>query len=203
MKKLMIIVFLFNILFAQMIDQKMVISAKKESADAARSLYELEKFFQENRAAKELQAQEHLELSMELLDDYVLTVIKPIKTVSLKNQLKLLLQTKYPHAFIVQNRKKNSTSTPVSVEKKKVRHIALKKHKPEIKKGMKNIVQKNSLIRGLSNEWLALIILALAGLFLVYRSARQINKIKKLQKKLETYQEKVATQMDYIGEQYE
>ena len=203
MKKLMIVLFLFHTLFAQMIDQKMIISANKETSNAARSLYGLEKFFQENGTAKKLQTQEHLELSMELLDDYMLTVIKPIKTVSLKNQLKLLLKTKYPHAFIVQNRKKNSTKPPVSVVKKKVDHIALKKHRPEIKKGMKNIVQKNSLIRGLSNEWLALIVLALAGLLLVYRSTRQISKIKKLQKKLETYQEKVETQMDYIGEQYE
>ena len=200
MKKIMIIFFLVQTVFAQMIDQKMIVSTSKETSAAARSLYELEKFFQENDAAKKLQTQEHLELGMELLDEYVLTVIKPIRTVSLKNKLKFLLQTKYPHAFIVQN----STKTPVSAVKNKVDPIALKKrHRAEIKKGMKNIVQKNSLIGGLSNEWLALIVLALAGLLLVYRSTRQISKIKKLQKKLETYQKKVETQMDYIGEQYE
>ncbi len=203
MKKLMIIFFLIHTVFAQAINDKMVISAQKESSDAARSLYELEKFFQENPAAKKLQREEHLELGMELLDEYVLTVIKPIQTVSLKNQLKLLLQTKYPDAFIVQERKKKNTKAihPVkSLVKKKTEPVVLKKSSLEINK---RIVQKTSLIKGLPNEWLALIVLALAGLLLVYRSTRQINKIKKLQKKLEKYQEKVEIQMDHIGEQYE
>jgi hypothetical protein len=67
----------------------------------------------------------------------------------------------------------------------------------------KGIVKSDSIIDGIVNEWLALVILALAGLLLVYRSNRQINKIKTLQKKLERYQEKIETQMDHMGEQYE
>jgi len=203
MKKLMILLFLFHTVFVQAIDQEMIISAEKETSKAAYSLYELEKFFQENQTAKELKTDEHLELSMELLDDYVLTVIKPIKTISLKNRLKLLLQTRYPHAFIVPDRHQAFAKTTLPVQKKRLNSVKATSSVPQTKKSMKHVVKKDSLIKGLSNEWLALIVLALAGLLLVYRSTRQINKIKKLQQKLEMYQEKVETQMDYIGEQYE
>jgi hypothetical protein len=191
----------------------MIISATTKTEEAAQALYELEKFFQENNTAKKLSSKHHLELGMELLEDYVLIVIKPIRTVSLKNELKILLQTKYPDAFTVQNiyKKKIRVSLP-EVEKKSDKvtlETVTPKNKKSIKKIVKNtidtkeVIKTDTLINSIANEWLALLVLAFAGLLLVYRSTLQINKIKKLQHKLEAYQEKVGDQMDYIGEQYE
>ncbi len=213
MKKFIIIVFFLNILFAGNINHKMIISATTKTEEAAQALYELEKFFQENNTAKKLSSKHHLELGMELLEDYVLIVIKPIRTVSLKNELKILLQTKYPDAFTVQNiyKKKIRVSLP-EVEKKSDKvtlETVTPKNKKNIKKIVKNtidtkeVIKTDTLINSIANEWLALLVLAFAGLLLVYRSTLQINKIKKLQHKLEAYQEKVGDQMDYIGEQYE
>ncbi len=202
-KKSMIILFLLYTVFIQASDQKMIISAEKGTSNANYSLYKLEKFFLENKIAKKLKTEAHLELSIELLDGYVLTVIKPIKTVSLKNRLHLLLQNKYPQAFIVPDKHETFSKTSFSVEKKRVNSVKTESNIVQSKKNIEEIVKRDSLIKGLSNELLALIILALAGLFLVYRSAWQIKKIKKLQQKLERYQEKVKTQIDYVGEKYE
>jgi hypothetical protein len=60
-----------------------------------------------------------------------------------------------------------------------------------------------SLVKGLDNEWLALIVLALLGLLLVVRSASQIQKIKRLQRALEETQEKNSRYLNSAGRQYE
>ena len=208
-KKLIIIVFLFFTFFAHAVEQKMIISAEQKTSTAAHVLYELEKFFQEDIHAQELKSKYHLDLEMELLDEYVLVVIKPIQTVLVKNELKLLLQMKYPQAFMVPNSYKEKNNTVRQEAKKIVIETTLPKQIKNVRKIPKGVVEKkeivkaDSLLPNIANEWLALLILAIAGLLLVYRSTRQINKIKKLQEKLESYQEKVENQMDYIGEQYE
>jgi citrate lyase beta subunit len=208
-KRLIIIVFLFSTFFAHAVEQKMIISAEHKTSTAAHVLYELEKFFQEDKHAKELKSKYHFNVEMELLDEYVLVVIKPIQTIFVKNELKLLLQMKYPQAFIVPYSDKEKNSSVREEVKKIVTETTLPEPIKNVRKIPKKVVEKkeiikaDSLLPNIANEWLALLVLAIAGLLLVYRSTRQINKIKKLQEKLESYQEKVENQMDYIGEQYE
>ena len=208
-KRLIIIVFLFFTFFAHAVEQKMIISAEEKTSTSARILYELENFFQEDTHAKELKSKYHLDLEMEVLDKYVLVVIKPIQTVLVKNELKLLLKMKYPQAFMVPNSHKEKKSTVRHKAKKIVTETPVPQQIKNVRKIPKSVVEKkeiikaDSLLPNIANEWLALLVLAIAGLLLVYRSTRQINKIKKLQEKLESYQEKVENQMDYIGEQYE
>lgn len=48
-------------------------------------------------------------------------------------------------------------------------------------------------------EWIGLIVLALIGFVFIYRSSRQLRKIKALQKKLDTYQTDVSHELDTIG----
>ena len=52
---------------------------------------------------------------------------------------------------------------------------------------------------GFTVEWIGLIVLALTGFIFIFRSAQQINKIKKLQEELDTYQATVTRELDTIG----
>ncbi len=48
-------------------------------------------------------------------------------------------------------------------------------------------------------EWIGLIILSLIGFMFIYKSARQITKIKKLQTELDQYHTTVSSELDTIG----
>lgn len=52
---------------------------------------------------------------------------------------------------------------------------------------------------GLTVEWIGLVVLAFIGFIFIFRSARQIKKIKKLQEELNTYQITVSNELDTIG----
>lgn len=52
---------------------------------------------------------------------------------------------------------------------------------------------------GFTVEWIGLIVLAFTGFIFIFRSAQQINKIKKLQEELDTYQTTVTRELDTIG----
>ena len=52
---------------------------------------------------------------------------------------------------------------------------------------------------GFAVEWIGLIVLAIIGFIFIYRSRKQIKKIKKLQEELDTYQTTVTRELDTIG----
>lgn len=213
MRILIIILFSLHILYAQEINEKMIISAHIETEKAAQSLYEVEKFFQENDVANSLKIKHHLSLGMELLDPYVLVTLKPITRTSVKNQLRYILQSKFPQNFIVDNTQMKTNPTAIihktkpiaqtAVNQKKVKEVDL----PEIKKPTKKAsIDRYAGVKqfwyALDNEWLGLIFLALAGFLLVYRSARQMSKIKALQDEVNKYQTKIETEVDYMGKKH-
>jgi len=213
MRVLIIVLFSLQILCAQGINQKMIVSAHLKTEDAAQSLYKVEKFFQENIEAKRLKVKYYLSLEMELLEPYIVVTLKPITLTSVKNKLHYFLQSKFPQNFIVDNSQvitspkpiinKKEPIIPVLVKPKKMKEIKL----PEIKKPIEEVkldryAQVKQFWHELDSEWLGLIFLALAGFLLVYRSARQMSKIKALQDEVSKYQTKVEGEMDYMGEKH-
>lgn len=217
MKKIILILLLLNVLYAKEIDQKMVLSTHLEVNKAAQSLYELEIFFRENSFAKEIKANHHLSLQMELLEQYVLVTLKPIETASLKNKLQYLFQEYYPQNFIVNDTRIQKIRSKEKAKVQKVENEIVKKEtvvSPKVEpikevqivqeeqgNSMGTVYEKvNTFWKTLDLEWVGLLILALAGFLLVYRSAKQISKIKTLQQKVETYQNKVENEIDSIGD---
>jgi len=196
MKVLVIVLFLLQILFAQTINQKMIISAHFETEEATQDLYEIENFFQENAEAYALKEKYNLLLGMELLEAYVLVTVKPITLVSVKNKLHYLLQAKFPQNFIVDN-----TFIRVQPKLKKVERSKEKKEVfiPSKETPIEMLSRVKQFLDDLNSEWLGLILLALAGFLLVYRSAKRMSKIKKLQNEVSGYQSKIEGEINYIG----
>lgn len=209
MRVFTIIAFFVHILYAQEMNYKMIISAHIESQEAAKSLYEIETFFQENKAAKEIKLKYNLALGMELLDKYIIITLKPIKVTSVKNELKYLLQEKFPENFIVGNTffkdlpKQYQILEDIYTE---VESSKVKKKNTE-KFVSKNLVQEKPdglelFWQEMQSEWFGLLFLALAGFILIYRSAKQISKIKKLQKEVTQYQSKLENEVNRMGERH-
>lgn len=204
---------------AKNIEQKMILYAHLEVNEAAKSLYELEIFFRENSFAQKIKSDNKLNLQMELLGKYVLVTVKPIRTTILKNKLQYLLQKHYPHNFIVndtrmlERQRKNISSKDKVKNKITTQEVVIPpKVKPAKEVLAMNTKEKNNIAeiykklnafwKALDMQWIGLWLLALAGLLLVYRSAKQISKIKVLQKKVEAHQTKVESEIDTIGEKH-
>lgn len=168
-------------IWAEEMNSKMILSSHIKSEEAAKNLYELEKFFYENKEANVLKKMHHLTLGMELLDKYILVTIKPIKMYSVENTLQQLLKEKFPESFIVRNGPSMETS------RIKVKQNTFKTNEPQ--KQIQTLeTEQKSFFSDIDTKWIALILLALVGFILVYRSAQQLTKIRRLQKEIAKYQ---------------
>jgi hypothetical protein len=206
---MIIVLFSLQVLYAQALNQKMILSAERTIKAAADSLYKAEKFFQENTQAQEIKKMNKLSIDMELLEPYVLVTIKPITNLRVKNQLRYLLQSKFPQNFMVDTIKKTIPKEKKHQEivektvplETKIQTKVVRKPPPSHQKKMVPFWEKlKQFWHSLDSEWLGLIFLALAGFLLVFRSARQMSKIKSLQEEVSKYQTKIEGEMNTMRE---
>lgn len=61
------------------------------------------------------------------------------------------------------------------------------------------MVQSSDQKVGITPEWIGIILLSFIGFIFIARSALQIQKIKKLQKELNTHQSTLSDELDTIG----
>ena len=196
MKLVTIIMLLMSMIWAETMNAKMILSSHIESEEAAKSLYNLEKFFHENDEAAILKKEHHLTLGMELLDKYILVTITKIKSYTVENRLQYLLKEKFPDSFIVPSF--SSLEIPLIQEHVTISNSnTLQKEMQTLTRNMET--KQKPFYRSIDVEWLALLLLAFAGLVLVYRSASQLTKIKKLQKEIAKYQLILEDEVDTLG----
>ena len=213
MKKLIVVLFFLQTIFVQGMNQKMILTAQLETEDAAKHLYEVEKFFHEDTQAKKLKMKHQLSLQLELLESYVLVTIKPIILTSVKNELKYLFQSRFPQYFIVDDtamaetvEKKVQKKSEVILQTKPITNVnktPQEMHRKERKDEYSIYLTLKLFWQDLDSEWLGLLFLSLAGFLLVFRSAKQIKKIKLLQKEVEKFQTRVENEIVVIGEKRE
>jgi len=206
MKQLTVILLFTIILFSATLNQKIIIDVTTEPQSSTYILQDIQDFFQKNTLAKSLKSKYNLSITENFLEGYHLIEIKPIYSIEEKNELKLLLHKTYPQFFIVDNtaHEKSVVSSSISRLEQTSKNKSVVKEQSVCKP---IVIQKektrDSLLEGIFNEWFALIVLALIGLLLVYRSTRQVAKIKALQKRLEQHQDGLRTEVDLIGGRYE
>lgn len=204
-----IILFSLQFLFAQGIEQKMIVSAHIQTQKAAQSLYQLEKVFQENPEARKLKEEYRLLLGLELLGPYVAVSIHPITERYVKDRLRYLLQRKFPQNFVVDNTRiseqtvSKAASVPVSMPKTIESVKSKPKEAPPVRvakeKPVDQVGKIKTFLLSIDSEWWGLLFLALAGFLLIARSARQMSKIKVLQEEVTRYQSKVEEEIEGMG----
>ncbi len=211
MNILRILLFLMLTLAAEATVQKMVLSSNLETKEAAKDLYKIETFFQENASAKALQENYGLGAHMELLGDHVLVTVKPIANHVVKNKLYVVLGEHFPKRFVVDDTPLTESKPPkptpekTTAPRKEVKTAKAVPIKPPVI--LKEKQKETSFFdtfkmywSNLQSEWIALLFLALAGFMLIYRSNRQISKIRTLQKEVELYQSKIEEDIEDMKE---
>jgi len=178
-------------MFANTINQKMIIASSKSSSEAEQILRSAKRIIDTHNQFSQL------DIKIEKLDIYFLVTMSPIDSIPLKHALFSVLQTTFPGIFTIENialaeeMKKGIKNTVAKTKVEPKVPTIIVKPKVSIDKTIPHARhEKKSFLANINNEWYALFALALAGFMLIMRSNSQIGKIKKLQTEIEEIQKK-------------
>jgi len=205
--KFFIVFFLFvSHSYTQTLNQKIVLCALLDTQKAQKVLAETKQYFSAHPHIDTFLSQHNLVPNLEKLDPYILITLSSIQNIKEKQEIFYLLHKKFSDMFTINNT--FSTILPLKIatlEKTKAEYTDKINKKEKVSTAIKTISKVtprqttfNSLQnfwKNLDNEWIGLLILALAGFLLIFRSTRQISKIKNLQNEVEQYQNKVGNEM--------
>jgi hypothetical protein len=196
MKNLLLIVMMSIYIFAGTMNQKMIISASKNSFEAEQILRTAKLLVDERKQFPQL------DMKIEKLDEYFLVTMSPIDSIVLRHTLYSALETKFSGIFTIDNivfqndRKVTVKHTPMKQKIASKISKVIVGTKVVDHKNIKDLKEvKSTFFQNIDNEWYALVALVIAGLMLIIRSSYQIGKIKKLQRQLEEIQEKSDKQL--------
>ena len=172
--------------------EKLIVSSTKQEKLSQDNLLKLKVYFIENPRIKELQLTYNLQFAIEKLGSYNVTTIKPIESLSLRNELLILLAPMFKDVYFI-----DYTPTIQKVLKADITQVNQKVHvvKTAIEK------KENSLIDEIGLQWVALLLLSIIGLVLSLLSRRKIAKLNETQKDLEVEQKKIEREIRNLGVQ--
>ena len=172
--------------------EKLIVSSTKQEKFSQDNLLKLKVYFIENPRIKELQSTYNLQFAIEKLGSYNVTTIKPIESLSLRNELLILLAPMFKDVYFI-----DYTPEIQKVVKADITQVNQKVHvvKTAIEK------KENSLIDEIGLQWVALLLLSIIGLVLSLLSRRKIAKLNETQKDLEVEQKKIEREIRNLGVQ--
>jgi hypothetical protein len=158
----------------QVISQKLIIA----SSHTAESLEAIKKYCNENTIIHTLQKNHPFNIQMQRLGDYNVTVISPIKSVSVRNTLFIVLSPVFKDIFYVEDIQKQISEVP-----------------------SEKMAEDKMLwmYYGIGLQWISLLLLSLIGLFLSIKSRRKINELIESQDELLLEQQKMEREIKSLG----
>ena len=205
--KFFIVFFLFvSYSYAQTLNQKIVLYALLDTQKAQKVLEETKQYFSAHPHIDTFLSHHKLVPKLEKLDPYILITLSPIQNIKEKQEIFYLLHKKFSDMFTVNNTFSKTLSPKMATqEKTKVEYTVKTNRKANVSTAIQTISKVSptkttsaslqNFWKNFDSEWIGLLILALAGLLLIFRSARQVSKIKNLQNEVEQYQNKVGNEM--------
>ncbi len=192
MRLMLVILFSLTMLFSKDISQKLIVSSDKNSTTIQMHLLKLKMVFIGNPQTRALQEKYKLNIEIETLDEYKMVVIKPIKSLAVKNELLLFLSPFFPNIFSIEDHKRETTG-PESMNQSKI-------IKNDITPPNANIMhQAKILIEEIGVEWIALLFLSIIGLTLSLNSRRKMASLENIQKELSRKQEEIEKEIKNLG----
>ena len=193
MHLILVILCSFTMLFSDSIQQKLIVSADKDTAKTQENLLKLEVYFIENPEIRALQEKNQLQLEMEKLGDFMVVAIKPVDSLALKNELVLWLNPLFPDIFAINENKKrvlkkSDPNREVAVKKKEVKPITVAKP-----------VNQDSGSEEIKLQWIILVLLAIIGLALTVLNRKKLATLHKTQKNLSENQDKIEDEIENLG----
>lgn len=192
MRLILVMLFFLTMLFSEKFSEKLIVSADKNSTTIQLHLLKLKMLFIGNSKTRALQETYKLNLEIETLDTFTMVVIKPIKSLTVKNELLLLLSPHFPNIFLIEDRKAEMTDHG-SMTKSKI----MKTHTPPTHT---NAMHKAKiLLEKIGLEWITLLLLSILGLTLSLNRRMQMARLKSIQKELSQKQEKIENEIKNLG----
>lgn len=190
MRLMIVILFSLTMLFSQDISEKLIVSGDSNSKTAHMHLLKLKMYFIENSQTRALQEKYKLNIETETLGDYTMVVIKPIRSLAVKNELMLLLTPLFPDIFSIEdNKRERSTSDS--------REETMKTHATSTESN--SMHQAEVLIEEIGLQWIALLLLSIIGLTLSLSSRRKMASLENIQKDLSRKQEQIENEIKNLG----
>lgn len=191
MRFMLVILFSLMMLFGKDISEKLIVSGDKNSTSAQMHLSKLKMVFIGNPQTRTLQEKYKLNLEIETLDAYTIVVIKPIRSLALKNELLLLLTPHFPNVFSIEDRKSEVKDT------ERMNEIKIKTDTPPADDYTMH--QVKVLIEEVGLEWITLLLLSIIGLTLSLNSRSKMSNLENIQKDLIRKQEKIENEIKNLG----
>ncbi len=166
--------------------EKLIVSASKSEVTANNELLKLKVYFIENPTTRLLQEKYDLQIEMEKLDNYYVAVIKPINSLSLRNELLISLTPMFQNIFFIDYKERIFKSN---------QKMSVPKYSTPLAKKKKEV----SYINEIGLQWLVLLLLSVVGLILSVRNRRKIKKLSKRQKNLTVEQNKIEKEIKKLG----
>ena len=196
MKFLMLILSMYTFLFAKVtphekFSEKMIVASYADSALADENFLKLKIYFIEEPAIRALEEQYHLTPKLETLGGHQLLVLSPIHSLSVRNQLLILLTPLFPDIFYI-----NAPETIKDTQRYAKSDIQKIQKNPKLstpKHKTKNWIDEIGL------QWVAIWVLALIGLISSLLRRRKIAKLNKTQKDIRSDQKKIEKEITQLG----
>ena len=172
--------------------EKLIVSSNQDESIAQEDLLKLKVYLLENSATRMLQEKYQLDVKMEHFSNYNAVVISPIHSLTVRNELLVLLSPMFPDIFYI-----NEKKIPVDIKKPIVpTHTA--NHSMPITHIEKQ--NKDSWVNEIGLQWFAIWILSVVGLFLSIRSRRKMAHLNKNQKEMNVNQTKIEKEIKALGD---
>lgn len=172
--------------------EKLIVSVSKEEKFSQESLLKLKVYFIENPRIGELREKYNLELKIERWGEYSATTIKPIESLSLRNELLILLSPIFKDIFFINYKPKIKKVLQEKLAKPTQKVDLIKKRK---KKKVKSLISEIGL------QWLVLLLLSVIGLVSSLLSRKKMLKLDETQEDLKGKQKKIETEIKNLGVQ--
>ena len=184
--------FLFaNVASHEKFSEKMIIANYTDSALADENFLKLKIYFIEEPDIRVLEEKYHLTPKLEMLGKQQVLVLSPVHSLTVRNQLLILLTPLFPDIFYI--------DAPETI-KDTQRYV--ESDIPEIQKISKGNATKykaQNWIDQIGLQWIAIWFLALIGLISSLLRRRKIAKLNKTQKDIRSDQKKIEKEIIQLG----
>ena len=168
------------------LSEKLIVYYSKDEGNAEEELLKLKVYFIENEATRSLQEKYNLDLDIEHLADYHMVVIKPIVSLDLRNELRIILTPLFKDIFFLSYQE----HTPM---------IMVHPNKSQLSDSIKDNKKEKSFMDTIGLQWLVLLLLSVVGLLLSIASRRNIIHLGNKQQDLKRKQTDIEIEIKKLG----
>ena len=178
---------------SQNISEKMIVSSSKFNHIIEEDLLKLKVHFIENSATRLLQEKYNLEIGTETLGEYQIIILKPIRSVELRNELLVVLSPLFKDIFYIEYH----VNEPILIDKAIVNPEEIKEKVPM--KITKSETEKSFLEDEVGLQWVSIWILSMLGLVMSISSRKKLIAFDQIQIKFKRKQAKIETEINNLG----